>query len=152
MAGGSRDGSTLGPSPPAIHGVLETAIYVDDLDRAVEFYRRVLGFELMSDGPRLRAMAVPVPSGASGQVLLIGERGASLNMGGPLPDHDGSGPLHLAFAVPRSTIDEWAERLRDCDVPILARMEWQRGGVSLYFHDPDGHVVELASPGVWPNY
>jgi catechol 2,3-dioxygenase-like lactoylglutathione lyase family enzyme len=31
-------------------------------------------------------------------------------------------------------------------------MEWPRGGTSLYFRDPDGHLVELATPGLWSIY
>ena len=31
-------------------------------------------------------------------------------------------------------------------------MKWPRGGESLYFRDPDGHLVELATPGLWANY
>lgn len=27
-----------------------------------------------------------------------------------------------------------------------------RGGCSVYFRDPDGHLLELATPGVWINY
>ncbi|HWQ03343.1 MAG TPA: glyoxalase, partial [Candidatus Nitrosotenuis sp.] len=26
------------------------------------------------------------------------------------------------------------------------------GGRSIYFRDPDGHSLELVTPGVWPNY
>jgi catechol 2,3-dioxygenase-like lactoylglutathione lyase family enzyme len=29
---------------------------------------------------------------------------------------------------------------------------WPRGGRSVYFRDPDGHSVELATPGLWETY
>ena len=31
-------------------------------------------------------------------------------------------------------------------------MNWERGGQSIYFRDPDGHLVELATPGIWAIY
>jgi catechol 2,3-dioxygenase-like lactoylglutathione lyase family enzyme len=37
-------------------------------------------------------------------------------------------------------------------VEIISRMSWPRGGESLYFRDPDNHVLELATPGIWPIY
>ncbi|MDF2970539.1 MAG: glyoxalase, partial [Microvirga sp.] len=37
-------------------------------------------------------------------------------------------------------------------IPIESRVTWPRGGTSLYFRDPDGHVLELATPGLWATY
>lgn len=81
-----------------IHRVLETALYCGDLDRAVAFYRDVLGLAVLAPGPRLIAMDV-----GEGTVLLLFKSGASRD-GVQLPDrwlppHDGSGPVHVAFAV-----------------------------------------------------
>jgi catechol 2,3-dioxygenase-like lactoylglutathione lyase family enzyme len=137
---------------PVVGGVLETSIYVDDLDRAIEFYGRVLGVSHMTLGDR----------GASfdfgpGSVLLIWRRGASARdnedyPGGMIPGHDGSGPLHLAFKIPTDTYDAWKERLEHLGIAVRSEVRWARGGRSLYFDDPEGHVLELATPGVWPNY
>ena len=33
-----------------------------------------------------------------------------------------------------------------------ARTSWSRGGRSIYFRDPDGHLLELATPGLWAVY
>ena len=41
---------------PQVRRVLETALYVEDLDRAVEFYERVIGLSALSKGDRLAAM------------------------------------------------------------------------------------------------
>ena len=35
---------------------------------------------------------------------------------------------------------------------LEGRTEWPRGGVSVYFRDPDGHLLELATPGLWEGY
>jgi len=47
---------------------------------------------------------------------------------------------------------EWEERLRDRDVAIEGRTDWSHGGHSIYFRDPDGHLLELATPGLWATY
>ncbi|MEO3434770.1 VOC family protein [Inquilinus sp. CAU 1745] len=136
---------------PRIAGLLETALYVDGMARAIAFYRDVLGLAPMIETPRLTAF----DAGRSG-VLLVFRRGATLedmtDERGTVPGHDGAGPLHMAFAIERADLDRWRAHLADHGVPIYSEMSWARGGASLYFHDPDGHVIELATPGLWPNY
>jgi catechol 2,3-dioxygenase-like lactoylglutathione lyase family enzyme len=124
---------------------------VDDLNRAELFYRDVFGFATMVSDERLRALAVP-----GGQVLLLFKKGASLratdpNMG-PVAPHDGDGQLHLAFAVPAADLPEWEATLAGRGVAVESRVRWPRGGQSVYFRDPDGHLVELVTPGCWPIY
>jgi catechol 2,3-dioxygenase-like lactoylglutathione lyase family enzyme len=135
---------------PALDGILETALYVDDLDRARRFYENVLALAPMFVDDRLCAYAV-----AHG-VLLLFRRGASLQTTymptGTIPPHDGSGPLHVAFAIASDALPDWEERLRRHDVGIEGRTDWPRGGRSIYFRDPDGHLVEMATPGLWQNY
>src|SRR5262249_23823199 len=89
-------------------------------------------------------------------VLLLFRRGASLETvkmpGGTIPPHDGSGPLHVAFGMPREQLAGWEARLRAHDIAIEGRTDWPRGGHSIYFRDPDGHLVELATPGLGEIY
>lgn len=129
---------------PKVTGVLETALYVEDLERAVQFYEKLFGFPRMVGIDRLIALKV-----CDGQVLLICKRGASLTH---VPPHDGQGQVHIAFAIPKSDYEAWEQRLQDLGVTIEQRTEWPEGGHSLYFRDPDGHLLELATPGTWPNY
>ena len=37
-------------------------------------------------------------------------------------------------------------------VAIEGRNDWSRGGRSIYFRDPDRHLLELATPGLWSVY
>ena len=131
--------------------VIETCLYVDDLERAARFYEHVLGLGVMTSDARFRAYDV---GGAS--VLLLFRRGATLATvhmpGGTIPPHDGHGPLHLAFAVTADALPQWEARLRERGVAIEGRTAWSRGGHSIYFRDPDGHLLELATPGLWAIY
>src|SRR5215468_7590458 len=83
---------------PKLDSVLETSLYVDDLERAARFYGEVLGLKALTSDQRFRAYDV---GGRS--VLLIFRRGYTLETvrmpGGTIPPHDGHGPLHIAFAI-----------------------------------------------------
>ena len=72
--------------------------------------------------------------------------------GGTVPGHGGAGRLHLAFAIGADELEAWREKLASHGVALTGEYKWRRGGVSLYFSDPDGHVVELATPGLWATY
>jgi catechol 2,3-dioxygenase-like lactoylglutathione lyase family enzyme len=136
---------------PRLARVLETALYVDDLERAARFYEEILDLRPLTADARLRAYDV---GGAS--VLLLFRRGSTLATvhlpGGVIPPHDGSGPVHVAFAVSAEDLAVWEQRLRRQAVAVEGRTDWPRGGKSLYFRDPDGHLLELATPGVWQTY
>jgi catechol 2,3-dioxygenase-like lactoylglutathione lyase family enzyme len=89
-------------------------------------------------------------------VLLVFQRGATLETvhmpGGTIPPHDGHGPLHIALAIPGAALKEWEKRLGAHGIEIEGRTDWSRGGHSIYFRDPDGHLLELATPGLWAIY
>lgn len=135
---------------PAIEGLLETALYVDDMARAVAFYEDVLGLAAMLRTDRLTAF----DAGGRG-VLLVFARGLtqedSPTPGGVVPGHDGSGRLHMAFAIADAAFEPWRAHLTAKRVAIRSEVRWPGGARSLYFDDPDGHVLELATPGLWPN-
>jgi catechol 2,3-dioxygenase-like lactoylglutathione lyase family enzyme len=137
---------------PRLSDLKETALYVDDLERAKQFYREVLGLQtLVDDEGRFCALDV-----AGKHVLLLFLRGASTGFahfpGGSIPPHDGSGPIHAAFSVEKAELPEWEAHLASHGVEIISRMTWPRGGQSVYFRDPDNHVLELLTPGVWATY
>jgi catechol 2,3-dioxygenase-like lactoylglutathione lyase family enzyme len=136
---------------PNINGVLETVLYVDDFVRAGAFYQQVLGLAAIYTDQRLQAYDV----GGRG-VLLLFRRGQSLQTvtlpGGTIPPHDGSGPVHIAFSIAADDLAAWEQRLREAGIAIEGRTQWPRGGHSIYFRDPDGHLLELATPGLWQGY
>jgi len=136
---------------PKLGRVIETALYVDDLERAARFYEDVLGLAVLTSDSRFRAYNV---GGAS--VLLLFKRGSTLETvhmpGGTIPPHHGEGPLHVAFAVGADELAAWEDKLRKKGIAIEGRTDWSRGGHSIYFRDPDGHLLELATPGLWAIY
>ena len=136
---------------PSLEGILETVLYVDDFDRARAFYEGLLGLAPVYSDQRMCAYDV-----AGRSMLLVFRRGESLQPvtlpGGTIPPHDGHGPLHVAFSVAADELARWESRLVDFGVTIEGRTRWPRGGTSVYFRDPDGHLLELATPGLWPGH
>ena len=136
---------------PALDRVLETALYVDDLARAADFYEDLFDLAPLTRDERLAAFDIGGKS-----VLLLFRRGGTLDTvrlpGGTIPPHDGNGPLHIAFAVSASDLFAWEERLAEKGIVIEGRTSWPKGGRSVYFRDPDGHLLELATPGIWKTY
>ena len=136
---------------PQLTGVLETSLYVDDVERSKTFYQRVFGFDPMEGDQRLWAMSIEGKS-----VLLLIKKGSDSkphqSSGGIIPGTDGQGTLHLTFSVPAGELDAWEKWLATHGVAIESKVRWERGGSSLYFRDPDNHLLEVATPGVWPIY
>jgi catechol 2,3-dioxygenase-like lactoylglutathione lyase family enzyme len=131
--------------PPKLDGILESSLYVDDLPRSVRFYQEIFGFPVISDfGERGCAMHA-----GPGQVLLLFKKGASRTI---LSPHDGDGELHIAFAIPASELAAWESWLAKQGIAVEEKRSWEKGGWSLYFRDPDRHLLELATPGVWSVY
>ena len=145
---------------PHINGILETGLYVADVERSAQFYERLFGLKRMVGDDRFCALAV-TPENSGGHclgrgVLLLFKQGGTLQPihlpGGVIPPHDGSGQSHFAFAISAEDLEAWEKRLIDAGIAIESRVRWAPGGESLYFRDPDGHLAELATPGIWPIY
>ncbi len=137
---------------PKVEGVLETALYVKSVKRSARFYIRVFDFKvLVDDSHRLCALDV-----AGRQVLLLFKHDGTLDDvpmgGGYIPKHYGSGKLHFAFAITKKNLKPWLAKLKRLKIKVLSIVTWPPGGKSVYFHDPDGHVVELVTPGIWKTY
>jgi len=136
---------------PVLTGVIETSLYVDDLDRSSRFYEELFSLTQMHGDDRLRAYSV-----AGRSVLLLFKRGASNCVTqlpfGTLGPHDGNGPLHFAFSISADDLAVWEQHLALHGITIEGRIQWPRGGTSIYFRDPDNNLLELATPGVWSIY
>ena len=138
-------------SRPPVQGMLEFGLYVKDVSRAADFYHDLFGFPVLLLKKRIAALDVE-----GKQILLLFKHGASsepMNMpGGVLPGHDGEGTSHFAFSIQESDLERWEHWLREQDVEVESKVEWEEGGRSLYFRDLDGHLLELVTPGVWETY
>ncbi len=86
-------------------------------------------------------LLVFVPETTAGATTLVD--------GTAIPLHGADGPGHVAFAVPEPELASWKGRLIEQGVAIEAEVRWPQGGRSVYFRDPAGNSLELASPTIW---
>jgi catechol 2,3-dioxygenase-like lactoylglutathione lyase family enzyme len=130
---------------PKTDGLLESSLYVSDVRRSVRFYEETFGFQVIKGfGERGCAMQA-----GPHQVLLLFKKGASREVQSP---HDGDGELHVAFAISSAELPSWESWLQTGGIAIEEKRTWELGGRSLYFRDPDRHLLELATPGTWSVY
>jgi catechol-2,3-dioxygenase len=134
--------------PPNVNGIVESSLYVESVARSVQFYKRVFGFEPIdtdekegvTDQTRLCALRAGDRS-----VLLLFKKGAT-------DSTDATGAIHVAFGIARSQLTAWEQWLANQGIAIEFRKTWKYGGEALYFRDPDGHLLEVVTPGVWSIY
>lgn len=154
--------------PTKISHMLETCIYCKDIKHSVDFYTTILGLQLLFTNDRIACY----PLGNT--TLLLFALGETYDDVTPdpskpqnvVPKHGPSNEIvdslfkdkkqlrqHFCLAVEaREDAERWEQYLRDKEVVVTGRNEWDRGGYSVYFDDPDGNVGEIASRGIWPHH
>ncbi len=127
-----------------VRGILETSLYVDDLSAAKAFYTDVLGLAFVSRQPGRHVFLR-----CGRHMLLLFDAHASAQAGNETPPHGAEGAGHVAFSVEESELNDWRRHLKECGVKIERDFAWPQGGRSIYFRDPAGNSLELATPSIW---
>ncbi|MHC0054983.1 VOC family protein [Actibacterium sp. D379-3] len=137
----------LPPAPP-FSGVLEAALYADDLDAAEAFFGGVLGLNRL-----IRAGNRHVFFRVGATTLLVFNPAETCkppsNPDLPVPAHGSTGQGHVCFAATDNEITAWRARLTAAGHAIEADFRWPGGARSLYFRDPAGNSIEIAEPRLW---
>lgn len=129
-----------------VQSVLETCLYVDDLEAAERFYTAVFGLELHAKEP---GRHVFLRCGQAMFLLFNPIATESPSSGLGVPAHGSRGPGHAAFRVAESELPAWRSHLVANGIPIETEVTWPNGGKSVYFRDPAGNSLELATPDLW---
>lgn len=129
--------------------VLETSLYVTDLEAAEDFYAHVLGLERVFT---MQGRHVFFRCG-DGVLLLFNADASTLppppDARLPVPPHGAHGPGHVCFAATSAEIEAWKVHLEGHGIAIEADFTWPQGGRSIYFRDPSGNSIEFAEPRIW---
>ena len=126
----------FGPIDPAVV-IGHVHLKVADIDRSLEFYVGVLGFDLMT---RMGDEAAFISAGGYHHHIGLNTWESK---GGPPPPRGTTGLYHAAIRYPsRTALAGALRRLVDAGVPLTGASDH---GVSeaLYLDDPDGNGVEL---------
>jgi len=114
----------------AVTGIQHLNLRVADLSRARDFYVQVLGFRVAF------AKAATVWLEAGGDLLGLSE--------GEVEPGVGHGSSHFGFMVDApAAVDAWNEQLRAHGIDAEKGPYDRSDGRSLYFRDPDGHLLEI---------
>ena len=136
---------------PADAHVGRVRLRVSDLERSLEFYRGVLGFELSRQDGAIAALATPAGADLAARELLVLEEHPGVQRRPRRPVT--TGLYHVAILLPdRATLGRALTRLADAEYPLRGASDH---GVSesLYLADPDGNGLELYADrarSAWP--
>ncbi len=130
--------------------ILESALYVRDIEKAVQFYRDILGLELALPHNHRNAF---FRCGTG--ILLVFDAKETVKPAPegalPIPTHGTTGAGHMCFAASRGQIAEWKQHFAKHGIEIEREFDWPNGARSLYIRDPSGNSLEFAEPKLWNN-
>ena len=123
--------------------IKENCLYVNDLERSRHFYHNKLGLPMIS---HVEGRHIFFRAGSSVLLCFLPEVTKAESK---LPPHFAYGPQHLAFEVAAGEYVQWKEKLHEQDIGVVHEQHWRDDLYSMYFHDPDGHLLEIVPPGIW---
>jgi catechol 2,3-dioxygenase-like lactoylglutathione lyase family enzyme len=123
-----------------LNDMVNVRYMVDDVDAAIAFYTKHLGFEVRTD------VAPAFADVTRGQLRLL-LSGPASSAGRPMPDGakpvpGGWNRIHLVV----SDLAAEVEGLRDAGLTFRNDMVTGPGGSQILLEDPSGNVVELFQP------
>lgn len=124
--------------------IKETCLYIQDLEKARQFYHEKLGLPLIS---YVANKHIFFRAGSS--VLLCFNPEDSKQKLSP-PGHFGGGKQHFAFEVKKDDYIRTREEIANLGIEIIDDVTWSEGTQSFYFNDPEGNILEVVPDrGLW---
>ena len=125
--------------------ILETVLYAHDLVAAESFYTKVLGLEVES---RMAGRHVFFKCGDAMFLVFNPDKTEIPNPKNLPPVHGSRGAGHVAWVIAYEEVDAWRRRLQEAGVAIESENRLGEREHQIYFRDPAGNLLELATPNI----
>ena len=132
-----------------VNAILETCLYAENLDVIEKFYNDVLGLETYS---KRKGRSVFFRCGQAMLLYFNPENTSQIPVtvdGQHIPLHGAKGDGHVCFKIKKSEIPDWRDKFKEKGVEIESEVTWGNGAHSIYFRDPAGNCLEVATAGLW---
>jgi catechol 2,3-dioxygenase-like lactoylglutathione lyase family enzyme len=122
-----------------ISNIDHLVLTVADIDKTIDFYTNILGFEVVTFGNNRKALTF------GNQKINLHQKGKEFE---PKAEHPTTGSADLCF-IPETDIDEVLEELKQKNIEIIEGVVERTGALgkikSLYFRDPDLNLIEISN-------
>lgn len=132
--------------PYQIIGIDHVVIRARNVEIMLDFYMRVIGCSVEKS---LENLGLYQLRAGRSLIDLVDALGELEQKGGAVPDNEGHNMDHLCLRVDPWIIDDIQNHFKSCGVetgPVEKRNGAEGEGPSLYFHDPEGNVIEFKGP------
>jgi len=124
-----------------LNGIDHFALNVRNLYKSTEFYRDILGFDVVKTSSIQSKMRYVVLD--AGNVFIDLFEMPDLDFGLAQKTMTDDGYLHFAFGISKENFEEAVRFLKEKNVRLDGEPRDHGDGESVYFYDPDGHIIEI---------
>jgi len=122
-----------------IKNIDHLVLTVADINKTIDFYTNILGFEVVTFGDNRKALTF------GNQKINLHQKGKEFE---PKAEHPTTGSADLCF-ISETDIDEVLEELKQKNIEIIEGVVERTGAIgkikSVYFRDPDLNLIEISN-------
>jgi len=122
-----------------IKNIDHLVLTVADIDKTIDFYTNILGFEVVTFGDNRKALTF------GNQKINLHQKGKEFE---PKAEHPTTGSADLCF-ISETDIDDVLEELKHKNIEIIEGVLERTGAIgkikSVYFRDPDLNLIEISN-------
>jgi len=122
-----------------ISNIDHLVLTVADIDKTIDFYTNILGFEVVTFGNNRKALTF------GNQKINLHQKGKEFE---PKAEHPTTGSADLCF-ISETDIDEVLEELKQKNIEIIEGVVERTGAIgkikSVYFRDPNLNLIEVSN-------
>lgn len=122
-----------------IKNIDHLVLTVADINKTIDFYTNILGFEVVTFGNNRKALTF------GNQKINLHQKGKEFE---PKAEHPTTGSADLCF-ISETDVDDVLEELKHKNIEIIEGVVERTGAIgkikSVYFRDPDLNLIEISN-------